>query len=43
MAKLLETIERVKQSLNPNLKMRGFVLTMYDKRTYLARVLDNTE
>lgn len=33
----MDTIERVKQSLNPNLKMRGVVLTMYDRRTYLSR------
>ncbi|MDI6783297.1 MAG: AAA family ATPase [bacterium] len=35
-AKLLETIERVKTSLNPNLGFLGIVLTMFDSRTNLA-------
>lgn len=35
-AKLLETINLVKTSLNPNLSFLGIVLTMYDGRTNLA-------
>jgi chromosome partitioning protein len=35
--KLLDTVDRVKQSLNPHLKVRGVVLTMYDRRTYLSK------
>ena len=35
--KLLDTIERVKQSLNPGLKVRGVVLTMFDRRTTLSK------
>ena len=35
-SKLMDTVERVKQSLNPQLKIRGVVLTMYDRRTCLS-------
>ena len=35
--KLLNTIELVKKSLNPNLHIEGVVLTMYDSRTTLAQ------
>jgi chromosome partitioning protein len=34
---LLETIERVKITLNPMLEIGGVLLTMYDERTNLAR------
>jgi len=34
---LIETVERVKQSFNPLLKMEGVVLTMYDERTNLGK------
>ena len=34
---LMDTIKKVRTSLNPKLKMRGIVLTMYDKRTLLSR------
>jgi chromosome partitioning protein len=34
---LLETIERVKITLNPMLQIAGVLLTMYDDRTNLAR------
>ena len=32
----MKTIERVKISLNPELKIRGILLTMYDKRNKLS-------
>jgi len=34
---LLDTIERVRQSLNPNLAIEGVLLTMFDDRTTLMR------
>ena len=34
--KLMKTIERVKINLNPELKIRGILLTMYDKRNKLS-------
>lgn len=34
---LLETIEKVRQRPNPNLKILGVVITMHDKRTALGR------
>jgi chromosome partitioning protein len=34
---LLDTIERVKAGLNPDLKVEGVVLTMFDDRTNLAQ------
>ena len=37
LAQLLRTIELVRQSLNPDLVIRGLVMTMYDSRTNLAR------
>lgn len=33
---LLDTIQKVKQALNPNLNLLGIILTMYDSRTSLA-------
>ena len=33
---LIKTIERIKVSLNPELKIRGILLTMYDKRNKLS-------
>ncbi len=33
---LMETVERVRESLNPRLRLEGAVLTMYDGRTRLA-------
>ena len=32
----MKTIERIKVSLNPELKIRGILLTMYDKRNKLT-------
>ena len=36
-SELLDTIERLRQSFNPNLQIEGVVLTMYDDRTILAQ------
>lgn len=36
-AQLLNTIERVKEMLNPGLEIEGIALTMYDERMNLAR------
>ena len=36
-AQLLNTIERVRDMLNPNLEIEGIALTMYDERMNLAR------
>ena len=36
LGQLLGTAERVRRSLNPELRVAGFVLTMYDARTKLA-------
>ena len=36
LTQLMKTIERVKISLNPELKIRGILLTMYDKRNKLS-------
>ena len=36
LTQLIKTIERIKVSLNPGLKIRGILLTMYDKRNKLS-------
>lgn len=36
-SELLDTIERLRQSFNPDLQIEGVVLTMYDDRTILAQ------
>jgi chromosome partitioning protein len=36
LGQLLETAERVRERINPNLRIAGFLLTMYDARTKLA-------
>ena len=36
LGQLLQTVKRVKQSLNPDLKIGGILLTMFDKRTNLS-------
>lgn len=37
LGQLLTTIKRIKRSLNPSLKIKGIVLTMFDTRTNLAQ------
>ena len=32
----MKTIERIKTNLNPDLRIRGILLTMYDKRNKLS-------
>jgi chromosome partitioning protein len=42
LAELLETLERVRQSLNPRLEVEGILLTMYDDRLNLSgQIRDN--
>jgi chromosome partitioning protein len=36
LGQLLQTVRRIKQSLNPNLNIAGILLTMFDKRTNLS-------
>ena len=36
LTQLVKTIDRIKVSLNPELKIRGILLTMYDKRNKLS-------
>ena len=37
---LVKTIDRIKQNLNPSLKIRGILLTMFDKRNKLSSEVD---
>ncbi len=37
LTQLLETVQLVKQRLNPRLQVRGLIMTMYDSRTNLSR------
>lgn len=37
LSQLVQTIEMVKRYLNPDLQIRGLILTMYDSRTNLSR------
>jgi chromosome partitioning protein len=37
LGQLIQTIRRIKQRLNPHLKIAGILLTMFDKRTNLSR------
>lgn len=41
LSQLMHTIELVQRSLNPRLSLRGIVMTMFDKRTTLAREVVN--
>ena len=41
LAQLLKTVEAVKNNLNPNLKLEGIVLTMYDSRNRLSEDVIN--
>jgi len=36
LGQLLQTVKRIRQNLNPGLKIAGILLTMYDKRTNLS-------
>ena len=40
LTQLLKTIDRIKIKLNPELKIRGVLLTMYDKRNKLSAQVD---
>jgi chromosome partitioning protein len=37
LSRLIDSIDRIQQSLNPGLTIEGIVLTMYDVRNTLAR------
>ena len=38
---LLKTLKRIKKSINPDLKVEGILLTMYDNRTLLTSQVEN--
>ena len=40
LSQLIKTIDRIKQKLNPELNIRGVLLTMYDKRNKLSAEVD---
>jgi chromosome partitioning protein len=40
-SQLMDTIDRIKDSFNPGLKVEGVLLTMYDDRTNLTRQVEN--
>ena len=40
-SELLDTVDRIRQSLNPELAIEGVVLTMFDERTNLAQQVAN--
>ncbi|HEX6466800.1 MAG TPA: ParA family protein, partial [Terriglobales bacterium] len=40
-SELLDTMERIRQSLNPELEVEGVVLTMFDERTNLSQQVAN--
>ena len=41
LSQLIKTIERIKLKLNPNLDIRGVLLTMFDKRNKLSAEVDS--
>lgn len=41
LSQLLQTVERVKQSLNPDLTIQGVVLTMFDRRNNLSQQVED--
>jgi chromosome partitioning protein len=41
LSQLLQTIKRVKQNINKNLKIAGILLTMFDKRTNLSAQVED--
>ena len=40
LSKLIKTIDAVKNNLNPNLKLNGIILTMFDKRNSLSSLIE---
>ena len=40
-SELLDTLMRIRRTLNPNLEIEGILLTMYDERTSLSRQVAN--
>jgi chromosome partitioning protein len=40
-SQLMDTIDRIKDSFNPNLKVEGVLLTMYDDRTNLTKQVES--
>jgi len=40
-SELLDTLMRIRRTLNPNLEIEGILLTMYDERTTLSRQVAN--
>jgi chromosome partitioning protein len=40
-SQLIDTVDRVKDSFNPNLSVEGVLLTMYDDRTNLTKQVEN--
>jgi chromosome partitioning protein len=40
-SQLIDTVDRVKESFNPDLAIEGVLLTMYDDRTNLTRQVEN--
>jgi len=38
--KLLDTVNTIREDLNPNLRIAGFILTMYDRRTTLSKEVE---
>ena len=44
LGQLLQTVQRIKRGLNPDLKIAGILLTMFDRRTNLSyQVADDAE
>lgn len=41
LTQLLKTIKKVKNFLNPSLKIRGFLITLFDKRLRLSYAIEN--
>ena len=41
LTQLMKTIERIKNNLNPDLIIKGILLTMYDKRNKLSAEVEN--
>ena len=41
LTQLMKTIDRIKSNLNPNLSIRGILLTMYDKRNRLSSQVES--